>query len=60
MTMLVDLSIKVEKAVTVNTEKQQQKNTTHKPVIICGLCGAKENYIDDRKTECPNCDDYIY
>ena len=31
-----------------------------KTVVICGSCGAQELVIDENKTECPHCDDYIY
>lgn len=31
-----------------------------KTLIICGICGAQEQAIEDNKTECPNCDEYIY
>ena len=31
-----------------------------KTLIICGICGAQEQAIDENKTECPNCDEYIY
>lgn len=31
-----------------------------KTVVICGSCGAQELAIDENKTECPHCDDYIY
>ena len=30
------------------------------PVVICGSCGAQELVVDENKTECPHCDDYIY
>ena len=33
---------------------------SHYHLIICGLCGAQERPIGPHKTECPNCDDYIY
>lgn len=29
-------------------------------IVICGQCGAVEKHIGPHKTECPNCDDYIY
>ena len=29
-------------------------------VVICGLCGAVERPLGPHKSECPNCDDYIY
>lgn len=29
-------------------------------LVICGLCGAVERPVGPHKTECPNCDDYIY
>lgn len=38
----------------------EQKPNKIKPTIICGACGAVENEVDDNKTECPNCDEYIY
>ncbi len=31
-----------------------------KPVVICGACGAEEVTVEDNKTECPHCDEYIY
>lgn len=36
------------------------KSQKAKPVVICGSCGAVEHYISHNKTECPNCDDYMY
>ena len=30
-----------------------------KPVVICGFCGAREHYMSNGKTECPNCDEYL-
>lgn len=29
-------------------------------VVICGQCGAVEQPLGPHKSECPNCDDYIY
>jgi rubrerythrin len=29
-------------------------------VVICGSCGAVEQPLGPHKSECPNCDDYIY
>ena len=44
-------------AATIIEEKQVLKL---KPVVICGSCGAQELAVDENKTECPNCDEYIY
>ncbi len=30
-----------------------------RPDVICGWCGAKEHYITEHKTECPNCEEYL-
>lgn len=37
-----------------------QMSSKAKTKIICGSCGAEEVEVDDNKTECPNCDEYIY
>jgi hypothetical protein len=34
-------------------------NAISKPEVICGWCGAKEHYINEHKTECPNCEEYL-
>lgn len=31
-----------------------------KTIVLCGACGAQEVTVGDNKTECPNCDEYIY
>lgn len=38
-----------------NVEAMQNEH-----VVICGLCGAVERPLGPHKSECPNCDDYIY
>lgn len=46
-----------------NIKAEENNNTdqnTHRRIVICGSCGAIEEYIDNHKTECPNCDEYIY
>ena len=45
-----------------NTKTHTAEPITNKikPVIICGACGAEEKPVDEFKTECPNCDEYIY
>ncbi len=50
---------------TLDAEKTTKTNKTeqparHKTVVICGACGAEEEIVEDNKTECPNCDEYIY
>ena len=42
------------------TDAMQASNATTQHVVICGMCGAVEKMIGPRKTECPNCDEYIY
>lgn len=50
----------VEMSNTPKTIAETSQNVQPKTVIICGACGAQEILIDTNKTECPNCDDYIY
>lgn len=42
------------------TDTTQTNNWGNQQVVICGLCGAVEKPLGPNKTECPNCDDYIY
>ena len=42
-------------AYTYNEQNQQTNSRT--PVVICGWCGAVEQYISSHKTICPNCDE---
>ena len=37
------------------TEQQQTAVTNKAPVVLCGWCGAVEQYIGNHKTICPNC-----
>lgn len=39
---------------------EEAKVSRLKPVVICGSCGAQELVIDEIRTECPHCDEYIY
>lgn len=38
----------------------QVNNSAVQHLVICGMCGAVEKQLGPQKTECPNCDDYIY
>jgi hypothetical protein len=60
MLLEVDINNELGKSSTPEAETIDTKENTGKPIIICGLCGAKEQYISHNKTECPNCDEYIY
>ncbi len=60
MLVEVDVNNEMSKSSTPKAEISPAKEDIRKPVIICGLCGAKEQYISQNKTECPNCDEYIY
>ncbi|OLY93336.1 hypothetical protein SAMN05444008_107140 [Cnuella takakiae] len=42
------------------TDNTQSSNAGIQQVVICGMCGAIEKPLGPHKTECPNCDDYIY
>jgi hypothetical protein len=44
----------------IKAEENINDQSAPKRIVICGSCGAVEIYIDDHKTECPNCDEYIY
>ena len=50
----------VEAGAYNSTYTVNQQPNKIKPRIICGACGAEEVEVDDNKTECPNCDEYIY
>lgn len=45
---------------TTDTIVETKTQNRSKTVVICGSCGAQELAVDDSKTECPHCDDYIY
>ncbi len=42
------------------TLAEENKVNRLKTVVLCGSCGAQELAVDENKTECPHCDDYIY
>jgi len=46
--------------VTLLTTADIQSENKIKTVVICGACGAQEHMVDEHRTECPHCDDYIY
>lgn len=46
--------------ITLLTTADIQGENKTKTIVICGACGAQERTIDENKTECPHCDDYIY
>ncbi len=60
------MSISAETAVASITDNRtgndSMRNNTAatQHIVICGMCGAVEKPVGPRKTECPNCDDYIY
>ena len=37
-----------------------RKERITRPEVICGCCGAREIYIGNGKTECPNCEDDLF
>ena len=45
---------------TYNSTTATEQPSAKKPKIICGACGAEEEEVEGNKTECPNCDEYIY
>lgn len=60
------MSIITEPAITNMTDNRigadtiQANSAATQHIVICGMCGAVEKPIGPHKTECPNCDDYIY
>jgi hypothetical protein len=56
----IDINKDVRASDITEAEVKVSNENTHKTVIICGLCGAREQSIGHNKTECPNCDEYIY
>ncbi len=43
----------------ININSYNLNSADIKPVVICGFCGAREHYISNGKTECPNCDEFL-
>lgn len=60
MSLIADSTINNMTDNRTGNDASQVNNATTQHVVICGLCGAVEKPVGPHKTECPNCDDYIY
>jgi hypothetical protein len=50
----------IENVTIARLAVEEQPPIKLKPVVICGSCGAQELSLENGRTECPHCDDYIY
>jgi hypothetical protein len=60
MSMIAEQAISSIGDNRTGTDTTQTSNAGTQHMVICGMCGAVEKPIGPHKTECPNCDDYIY